>query len=104
MIVYAELDANGSLTGGWWANPQTDAIDGAGNMVKARPTKAIDDQDPALLAAAAARDAAPPADPIAALTQQVADLTAALVAKSVVAQADISAEAVQLGAAQQVKS
>jgi hypothetical protein len=42
-------------------------------------------------------------DPIAALTQQVADLTAALVAKGVVAQADITAEAVQLSA-QQVKS
>ncbi len=43
-------------------------------------------------------------DPIAALTQQVADLTAALVAKGTIAQADISGEAVQLGAAQQVKS
>ena len=43
-------------------------------------------------------------DPVAVLTQQVADLTAALVAKGTIAQEDISAEAVQLGAAQQVKS
>jgi len=43
-------------------------------------------------------------DPISILTQQVADLTAALVAANVVTPENISAAAVQIGADQQVKS
>lgn len=48
-MAYLSKDSDGNITG-VYANPQPDAIDGEGNIVKGRDTVEVPDDDPAVIA------------------------------------------------------